>query len=215
MTRIFQSNLENVIGDMLEIFTQTFEDNKLTEDQKRGVTVCTQKTTRPTHPMDFRPISLLNTDLKILDRIIASRLRPILIELLHPSKYCGLPGNTILEAVATVRVAIDFVEATLRPLCVLSLDFKEAFDRILYTYFFTILMIDGFSDGFVERMKHMYGNATSLVQINWLISGAIPIGCSVRQGCPLSLMLFASRLNPLIHRLEQTLQVSGYYGGNT
>jgi hypothetical protein len=91
------------------------------------------------------------------------------------------------------------------PLCVLSLDFKEAFDRIEHKDLFAILQSYGFSDAFVECIKHRYNNATSDVQINGHISAPIQIQCSVRQGCPLSMMLFALCLNPLIHRLEQKL----------
>jgi len=46
------------------------------------------------------------------------------------------------------------------------MDFKEAFDRISHEYLFTILRSYGFSDAFVEHIKHMYNNATSVVQIN-------------------------------------------------
>jgi hypothetical protein len=48
-------------------------------------------------------------------------------------------------------------------------------------------------------------NATSMVQVNGHMSVPFPIQCSVRQGCPLSMILFALCINPLIPRLEQQL----------
>ena len=107
-------------------------------------------------------------------------MRPILVELLHPSQYCGVPGNTIFNAVATVRDAIAYVETTRRPLCVVSLDFKQAFDRISYTYLLTVLRSYGFDAGFIDCIKMMYGNATSVIQVNIHISPPIPIQCGVR-----------------------------------
>jgi len=65
-----------------------------------------------------------------MDRILANRIWPALMELLHPSQHCGVPGKSIFDAVATVRDAIAYAEAASIPLCVLSLDFKEAFDKI-------------------------------------------------------------------------------------
>jgi len=56
-------------------------------------------------------------------RIIAYRLRPMMEELLHPSQFCGVPGRTIFEAMATVREAIAQAEVTRVPLYVISLDF--------------------------------------------------------------------------------------------
>ena len=182
-----------------------FTNNNNSEQQKRGVIVCIPKIARPYQPTDFRAITLLNTNYKILAHIIAKRIRPALEDLFHPSQYCGRPGNTIFDAVATVRDAITYAEVAWRPLCVLTLDFKEAFDRIWHKYLFTILRSYGFSDAFVERIKHMYNNATSVVQLNGHLSAPLPIQCSVRQECPLSMILFALCLNPLIHSLQKHL----------
>ena len=52
----------------------------------------------------------------------------------------------------------------------------------------------------------MYDNATSSIQINGHISTPIQIQCGVRQGCPISMTLFALCVNPLLHHLDQQLQ---------
>jgi len=74
-----------------------------------------------------------------------------------------------------VRDLIAYAEMAGIPLCVLSLDFKEAFDKISHTYLFNVLKSHGFSDAFIEGIKQMYTNATSAVQIDGHISGPIPI----------------------------------------
>jgi hypothetical protein len=122
---------------------------------------------------------LMNTDYNIVARIIASRTRPGLVKLLHPSQYYGVPGKTIFEASATVQDAITYADVANILLCVLPLDFKEAFDEISHTYLLTILQSHGYNDAFIERIKNMYNNATSVVQINGHIPGPIPIHCSV------------------------------------
>jgi hypothetical protein len=45
----------------------------------------------------------------------------------------------------------------------------------------------GFSDRFLKRVRMMYTKAVSVVQNNGHIQRPIPLGCSIRQGCPLSL----------------------------
>ena len=82
-------------------------------------------------------------------------MRPILAELLHPSHYCGVPGKTIFDAAATIRDTIAYTETTRRPLCVVSLDFKQTFDRISHTYLLTILRSYGFDVGFIECIRMM------------------------------------------------------------
>ena len=64
--------------DVLDLFTQMFTNNNISEQQKRGVIVCIPKMARPYQPTDFWPLTLLDTDYKILARIIAGRIRPVL-----------------------------------------------------------------------------------------------------------------------------------------
>ena len=83
-----------------------------------------------------------------------------------------------------MREAIAQAEVRHVPLCVLSLDFQKAFDRISHQYLFTILRSYGFSD-WVERIKSMCEEAASSIQINGHVSGPIPFHNYVRQGCPM------------------------------
>jgi len=100
------------------MMNQMFMERKVSAQQKPGVIVCLSKSSDPTTLVDFRPIALLNSDYKIMDRIIAYRLRPMIEELLRQSQYCGVPGRTIFEAMATVHEAIAQAEVTRMPLCV-------------------------------------------------------------------------------------------------
>jgi len=52
----------------------------------------------------------------------------------------------------------------------------------------------------------MYGNATSVIQVNRHISTPIPMQCGVRQGCPLSMILFVLCLNTSLYYLDELLQ---------
>jgi len=104
-----------------------------------------------------------------------------------------------------VREAIAQAEVKGKPLCVLSLDFQEAFDRISHQYLFNILRDHGFNDLFIERIKCMYENAISSVQINGHIAGPIPTQCSIRQACPKRMTLFALCIDPLLRTTEQKL----------
>jgi len=83
----FQTNWEVMKEDLLKLFSEMFFDSKVTAQQKHGVIVLIPKTTIPVVPADYRPITVLNNDYKIMARIIASRLQPVLADLLHPSQY--------------------------------------------------------------------------------------------------------------------------------
>jgi hypothetical protein len=180
-----------------------YREGQITDRQKYGIIVCIPKQARPMRPEDYRPLTLLNTDYKLLTRIIANRLRPWLTELLHPAQHCCLPGTTVFEALATIRDAVAYAELTGTPLCLLSIDFKEDFDNIFHDCLIAILREHGFSEHFRRRIQNIYGNASSAVQINGFRSKAIPIKSSVRQGCPMSMLLYAISLNPLLSTLDR------------
>jgi len=136
---------------------------------------------------------------------VEGRIRPALLKVLHASQHCGVPGKSIFDAVATVRDAVAYAEMANPPLCVLSIDFKEAFDKISHKNLFAILQSYGFSDALLWCIENVYRNAISVVHINGYISGPTPIQSFIRQGWPLSMALFALCLNPLLFRLDQTL----------
>jgi hypothetical protein len=202
----YKANWVTIKDDMSELMNQMFIERKVSPQQKHGVIVCLPKICEPTTLADFQPITLLNTDYKMMAPIIVNRLRPIMAELLQQSQFCGVPGRTIFEAMATVREAIAHAEITGVLLYILSLDFQEVFDRISRQYLFSILKSNGFSDLFIDRIRGMYEGAASSVQINGHIAGPIPIQCSARQGCHMSMILFSPCVVPLHRILEQKLR---------
>ena len=87
-----------------------------------------------------------------------------------------------------------------KPLCILTLHFSDAFDRISHQCLFAILHSYGCSNSFVDRISHMYTDASSVVQVNGHLPAPFPIQCS------LSMTLCALCISPLIYILEQQLR---------
>jgi hypothetical protein len=88
---------------------------------------------------------------------------------------------------------------------VLSLDFEQAFDRLSHHYLFEIVRSFGVSDDFCNVIKALYEQAEALVKTNGSLSGAVTIRCWVRQGCPLSMVLYAMCVHQLLLSLEGKL----------
>ena len=177
----------------------------ISDYQKFGIIFCITKQPHATQAEHYRPLTILNTDFKLVTRIIANRLRPWMQDLLQSSQLCGLVGNSVFEAIATIRDAVAFVEVMRSPLCVLTIDFQGAFDNLSHEYLFEVLCKYGFSERFRECIWNIY-NSTSSVQINGYRSCPFPIKRSIRQGCPLSMFLYAMCLNPLLCTLDNSLR---------
>lgn len=156
-------------------YSKLYLDGRIMEQQKHDIVVCIPKTDIPTTKADYRPITLLNIGYTILTRIIANRLRPTLPDMLHPSQYCAVPGDTISDAVATVQDAVACAQLTHASLCILSLDFTAAFDGISHTYRLRTLKHYGYCMKFIELLLLLYSimslfSNSTLIRFNYSVN---------------------------------------------
>ena len=165
--KFFKVNWDSIKDDMLVPFNQMYLDGRIMEQQTHGVVVCIPKTDIPTTPVDYRPITLLNIDYKILARIIANRLRSTLAYMPHPNQHCGVPDNTIFDTVAKARDATAYAKLTHAPLCILSLDFIIAFNRISDIYLFQMLKSYGDSMKFITLIQSIYEKFSPRYQLTF------------------------------------------------
>jgi hypothetical protein len=126
---------------MLALCNQSCLDDRVIKKQKHDFVSCMPKTDTPTTSANYRPNSSVNIDYKIAARITANLIRSAPSDTVHPSQYCGVPGNTICDVVTAVRDAIAYAELTHGTLCSLSLDFTAAFDMISHTSLLLMLKI--------------------------------------------------------------------------
>lgn len=81
----------------------------------------------PTSPASYRPISLLDTDVKLYANIIAQRLTPILPTLIKPDQTGFINGCQVSDATRRVLGIIQLAGADQLPSLLLSLDAEKAF----------------------------------------------------------------------------------------
>jgi hypothetical protein len=98
----YTENWDTIKLDLKDLLNRMFLHNQVSTQQKHKIVVCLPKSNGDPTPDGYRPITLLTTEYKLLVRIMARRLRPIMEEHLRSSQFCAVPGNTILDAVATV-----------------------------------------------------------------------------------------------------------------
>jgi hypothetical protein len=150
----FKIMWDTIKDELLEVINQMYV-NEITNNEKLGVKVGVPKTLRPTKPEEYRHLTLLNTDVKLLIKTLAKRISPWLKNTLHPSQHCGIKGRTIYEALGTIRETKAYTEYTKTPMCILSLDFREAFRNISHDYLFTLLEEYGYSDRFQRCIRNI------------------------------------------------------------
>lgn len=191
--------------ELTQVLNDMFLNKRISVQQKKGILICLPKLPTGDTLNSYRPISLLNTEYKLLARILANRLKPVLEDQIPTGQCCGIPRRSILDALAAVRDVLAYHETAKVPLCIVTLDFQKAFDKIAHEYLFKVLECYGISTWFVERVRAMYEHMSALVQVNGTLVGPIQINSGIRQGCPLSMCLYSLCMHPLIRLLEASL----------
>ena len=138
----------------------------------------------------WRPISLLNVDYKLAPRVIAGRLLKVIHLVVDKDQTCGVPGRFIGENVAFLRDIVDYATLSNVLIAILSLDQEKAFDRVEWSFMRSTLQSMGFSDSFVNWVDLFYCNVRSSVNVNGYLSQPFSLSPGVRQGCPLSPLLY-------------------------
>ncbi|CAI9540969.1 unnamed protein product, partial [Staurois parvus] len=78
----------------------------------------------------------------------------------------------------------------------------KAFDRVNHEYLWLLLGRYGLQGRFIDWLKTLYRGAESFLLVNGWVGWSFEVGSGVRQGCPLSPLLYAFTFNPLVRRLE-------------
>lgn len=158
---------------------------------------------------NYRPISLLNVDYKILTKLLANRMKRVIGEIVQPTQNYSVPGRDIVDTIGTVRDVIEYMKRDGAGGVVVGIDWNKAFDRVEHDYLYRVLERFGFGGRMVGSVRRLYGSARSRVKVNGVLTDSFEVGRSVRQGCPLSALLYAISVEPLATLIKRDEEVKG------
>ena len=140
---------------------------------------------------NWRPISLLTVDYKILSKVITNRMKLIMPLLVGEEQTCGVVGRNIHDNLMVLRDTIDYVELDNSEAALISIDQEKAFDRISWKYLFTVLTKMGIPSNLIKWIKLLYSNPNCNIIVNNFIGSPVKVSRGIRQGCPLSPLLYS------------------------
>ena len=191
MTAEFYKHFADILAPILtKVFNKCFEQSALTNSQRLAIIILLFKKGDSLLLGNYRPISLTNSDYKILAYILTIRLEDHLTDVILVNQTAYMKGCFIGCNICSVQDVINYFSRHNLSYLVLFLDFKKAFDSVDHEFLFHLLEHIGIPTDFIKWVKIMYSNATSVVRHNGWLTVPFPLGRGVQQGCPLSCHLF-------------------------
>jgi hypothetical protein len=133
-----------IAQDFYDLFSAFYVGDVCLRSINSSYTTLIPKKDCPISISDFRPISLLNSSIKLITKILADRLQQVIIPLVHVNQYGFIKSRTIQDCLAWAFEYIHLCKAKKKEVIILKLDFEKAFDKIEHQAILQILQSKGF-----------------------------------------------------------------------
>ena len=183
----FWKHISNVIKDS---FSESLSEGELSTTQTRAIIRLIHKKEDKKLLKNWRPISLLNTDYKILTTTLAKRLQTILPKIINSDQTAYIKDRYIGQNIRLINDVIDFSLQNDTHGAIIFLDFEKAFDSLERNFMFAVLEKFNFGSYFINMIKCIYQKCSSCITNNGWNSEYFKIARGIRQGCSLSALLF-------------------------
>ena len=164
---------------------------------------------------NWHPIALLNTDYKIIAKLLAKRLQAVLPLIISDDQSGYLEGRNISNNLRNILDIIDFTKTYNLNGMIIFVDFEKAFDTVCWDFLQRCLEVFNFGPFFRHCVRTLYiTNISTCVTNNGHSSSFFNPERGIRQGCPLSALLFLLVVEVLSTTIKKDQNVKGINIGN-
>ena len=154
---------------------------------------------------DTRPISVANAVGRIIAKLMVESITPAASTILRLAQKGFIPGRQISEHVEAVTQRYYSKVTEGKQHFLLLLDTEKAFDSLDHSFIFKTLDKIGCPDWFTNCYKGLLTGIVGTPVVSGPTNVRIKLNRGVKQGCPLSPIIFALCFDILLHKLACTI----------
>jgi Reverse transcriptase (RNA-dependent DNA polymerase) len=194
---------------LVDLFNEWVAAGEIPATFNKGTITLLYKKGDPTDIANYRPITLLNSIVKILTKILANTLKTVAPHLIN-SHQTGIASRFIGTNIRLVSDTLKLMRESNLNCGVIFLDQEKAFDMVSHSYLLSVLSKMGFGKNFIKWIAILYANPSSHVKVNNILSPPIFLKRGVRQGDCLSPILYALSIEPLLQAIVNDPLILGF-----
>lgn len=205
----FWQEMDFLDGWLTEVFNECFQKGRMSDTMRIALVKLLYKKGGRDQIGNYRPISLLCSDYKILAKIMTSRMQGVMDSIIANDQQGFIKNREITGNLILVKEIIEYCNRSGENGAIILMDFQKAYDRVNRETMIKVLEKMNFGPNFIQYIRVMYEEVGAQVDVNGNRSEVFITGGGVRQGCPLSPYLFICVLELMANRIRQAKEIGG------
>ena len=187
--RLYKVLKEELAPILVKLYTAILQE--MPQDFLEGVIIPIYKQKGSKHePINYRPITLLNTDYRILTQILLAKIREPLQQLIGPTQTAFLPGRNLMDNIWNIQLTARYLSLRKESYWLAICDFEKAYDKIDQNFLFQCCQSLNMPTALLNWIVQILTNTRNRVHYHDTYSVRREFTAGVRQGDPISPYLY-------------------------
>jgi hypothetical protein len=205
----------DVVGETVFKFVDSVWQNPSSIADVNKTDICLiPKVDKPEYVTQFRPISLCNTNYKIVSKVIVERLKECVASLVSPFQTGFVPGRNIHENIVVAKEmahTMHFMKGR-KGAFAIKVDLSKAYDKLSWEFIWRVLGEIELPVSLINIIMHSVTSVTTNVKWNGTRGEYFRPQRGIRQGDPISPYLFVLCMDKLSHIILQAVSEGKWKG---